>query len=97
MLSKIQSTKAFSVIFHNSSTYDYHFIIKELAEEFQGQVKCFGENTEKQKYKIEFIDSLRFMSRSFSSLVDNLSDRLHSGIRTDCKLYLDYMLIKDDQ
>ena len=24
------------VIFHNGSTYDYHFIIKELAEEFEG-------------------------------------------------------------
>ena len=27
--------------------YDYHFIIKELAEEFKGQFECLGENTEK--------------------------------------------------
>ena len=27
--------------------HDYHFIIKELAEEFQGQFECLGENTEK--------------------------------------------------
>ena len=29
---------------HNGSTYDYHFIIKELAEEFKGQFECSGEN-----------------------------------------------------
>ena len=34
-------------MFHNGSTYDYHFIIKELAEEFEGEFECFGENTEK--------------------------------------------------
>ena len=33
--------------FHNGSKYDYHFIIKELAEEFKGQFECLGENTEK--------------------------------------------------
>ena len=32
---------------HNGSTYDYHFIIKEFAEEFKGQFKCLGENTKK--------------------------------------------------
>ena len=35
------------VIIHNGSKYDYHFIIKELAEEFKGQFECLGENTEK--------------------------------------------------
>ena len=28
------------------SHYDYHFIIKELAEKFEGQCNCLGENTE---------------------------------------------------
>ena len=32
---------------HNGSTYDYHFIIKQLAEEFGGQFECLGENAEK--------------------------------------------------
>ena len=36
-----------SVVFHNDSTYDYHFIIKELAEEFEGQFECLGEDAEK--------------------------------------------------
>ena len=39
--------KNIPVIFHNWSTYDYHFIIKELACEFEGNFECLGENTEK--------------------------------------------------
>ena len=38
---------AIPVVFHNGSTYVYHFIIKELAEEFEGPFECLGENTEK--------------------------------------------------
>ena len=34
-------------VFHSGSTYDYHFVIKELAEEFEGEFECLGENTEK--------------------------------------------------
>ena len=48
-------------------------------------------------YKIKFIDSFRFMSRSLSSLVDNLSEGLHSNKCTDCKSCLNYMITKDDQ
>ena len=40
-------SKNIPVIFHNGSTYDYHFIIKELASEFEGNFECLGENTEK--------------------------------------------------
>ena len=35
------------VVFQNGSHYDYHFIIKELSNEFEGQSECLGENTEK--------------------------------------------------
>ena len=35
------------VVFHNGSTYDYHFIIKQLAREFKCYFHCLGENTEK--------------------------------------------------
>ena len=35
------------VIFHNCSSYDYHFIIKGLTEEFEGEFDCLGENKEK--------------------------------------------------
>ena len=37
------------MVFHNGSNYDYHVIIKELANEFEGQFKYLGENTEKYK------------------------------------------------
>ena len=33
--------------FHNGTSYDYHFFIKELAEEFKKQFTCLEENTEK--------------------------------------------------
>ena len=35
------------IVFHNWSTYDYHFIIKQLARKFKGNFDCLGENTEK--------------------------------------------------
>ena len=42
-----------SAVFPNGSNYDYHLIIKELANEFLGQFECLGENTE--KYRIFFV------------------------------------------
>ena len=110
MQSELEITKKIPVVFHNGSTYDYHFIIKELAEEFEGQFKCLGENTEKyitfsvpikndQKitYKIKFIDSFRFMSSSLSSLADNLTEGLHNDKCKDCKSCLKYISTKDSQ
>ena len=35
------------VVFHFGSNYDYHFVIKELPNEFEGQFECLGENGEK--------------------------------------------------
>ena len=35
------------MVFHNGSTYDYYFIIKQLAKEFKGNFDCLGGNTEK--------------------------------------------------
>ena len=43
---KYSAPKKIPKVFHNVSNYDYHFIIKELAEEFKKQL---GENTEKYK------------------------------------------------
>ena len=38
-----------AVAFHYGSNCDYHFIIKELANEFERQFECLGENTEEYK------------------------------------------------
>ena len=43
----IKITKEIPVVFHNGSTYDYHFTIKELPRKFKGYFHCLGENTEK--------------------------------------------------
>ena len=44
---KYSVPKKTPIAFHNGSNYDYHFIKKELAEEFKKQFTCLGENTEK--------------------------------------------------
>ena len=44
---KYSVPKTIPTVFHNGSNYDYHFIIKELAEEFKKHFTCLGENTEK--------------------------------------------------
>ena len=99
--------KEIPVVFHNGSTYDYHFIIKELVKELNGNFDCLVENTEfsvplKKKienkdieinYKIKFIDSCRFMSSSLSKLADNLSEGIHNNKCFDCKSNLNYVRI----
>ena len=90
------------ITFHNEFKRDYHFIMKGLAEEFQNQVTCLGENTEKYitfavsigkevtkinkngeeitkniSYRLQFIDSARFIASSLSNLVNNLTERIH--------------------
>ena len=39
--------KKISIAVHNGSNCDYHFITKQLAEEFEKQFTWLGENTEK--------------------------------------------------
>ena len=103
--------KDIPIIFHNGSTYDYHFIIRELVNEC---FKCLGETTEKYitisvsikkrienkdmeiTYKIKFIDSFRFMATSLSKLVDNLTEDIHGDKCVDCKSDLSYMKVIDE-
>ena len=47
--SKFKVLNEILVVFHNGSSYDYHFLIKELANEFQVQIECLGESKEKYK------------------------------------------------
>ena len=64
---------------------------------FSAPIKKELDNSRRITYKIKLIDSFRFMSTSLSTLVDNLSERVHSEKCIDCKSCLDYMSVKDDQ
>ena len=44
---KYSVAKKIPIVFLNGSNYNYHFIIKELAEEFKRELICLGENTHK--------------------------------------------------
>ena len=86
------------VVFHNGSTYDYHFIIKELVKEFDGNFDCLGENTEKyitfsvplkkkieNKASIEINYKIKFIDsyRFMSSSLSKLVDNLSEGIHNN--------------
>ena len=55
------------------------------------------DNSKKITYRLKFIASFRFMSMSLSSLVDNLSEKLHRDKFKDCKSEIGYMSIKNNQ
>ena len=44
---RYKTPKEIPIVFNNGSTYDYQFIIKKPAEEFDGLLECLGETTEK--------------------------------------------------
>ena len=45
---RYETPKEIPVVFYNGSIYDYHFIIKELPKQFEGQFEWEAEN--KKKY-----------------------------------------------
>ena len=89
--------KEIPIVFHNGSIYDYHFIIKELGKEFEGNFECLGENTEKYitfsvpiKEKIEKKDfeityKIKFIDsyRFMASSLSKLVDNLSEGIHNN--------------
>ena len=46
------------MVFRNVSTYDYHFIITQLAKEFEGQFECLGENSDKFIFQFQLKNNL---------------------------------------
>ena len=89
--------KEIPVLFHNGSTYDYHFIIKELVKEFDGSFECLGENTEKyitfsvpikkkiENKNIEITYKIKFIDsyRFMSMPLSKLIDNLSEGIHNN--------------
>ena len=97
---------------HNGSKYDYHFIIKELAEEFRGEeFECLGENTEKYisfsvPIKKEHDNDsgetitykIKFIDscRFMPSKLSNLVDNLSEINNKDCKTCIERKNIKSE-
>ena len=91
--------KEIPIVFHNGSTYDYHFIIKELVKEFEGNFESLGENTEKYtmfsaplKKKIinknktlEITYKIKFIDsyRFMSTSLSKLVDNLSEGLHNN--------------
>ena len=89
--------KEIPAVFHNGSTYDYHFIIKELVKEFEGNFDCLGENTERyiifsvplkkkiENTNLEITYKIKFIDsfRFLSSSLSKLVDNLSEGIHNN--------------
>ena len=89
--------KVIPIIFHDGSTYDYHFIIRVLVKEFEGNLECLGESTEKYitfsvplKKRIENKDmeityKIKFIDsfRFMATSLSKLVDNLTEGIHSD--------------
>ena len=106
---RYKTPKEIIVVFHNGSTYDYHFIIKQLAKEFDGQFECLGENLEKYitfsvtiKKELDngktITYKLKFID-SFRFRADKLSDlidNLSEICKKECKGYMERRKIKSE-
>ena len=91
--------KEIPIVFHNGSTYDYHFIIKELVKEFEGNFEYLGENTEKYitfsaplkkeiKHKTKIIEityKIKFIDsyRYMSTSLSKLTDNLSGELHNN--------------
>ena len=93
-----KTPKEIPVVFHNGSTYDYHFIIEQLAKEFKDKIDCLRENTEKyitfsvpikkDLYNGKIITyKLKFIDRFrfMSASLSSLVDNLFEINKKECK------------
>ena len=92
-----KTPKEIPVVFHNGSTYDYHFIIKELVKEFDENFECLGQNTGKyitfsapikkkiENTNIEITYKIKFIDsyRFISMPLSKLIDNLSEGIHSN--------------
>ena len=67
---RYKTSKEILVVFHNGFTYDYHFIIKNLAEEFEEEFEYVGENTEK------YITFLVPIKKEITKMDKNRNDKI---------------------
>ena len=86
------------MILHNLAGYDSHLFISSLGKT-QGSIDCIPNNEEKYisfsksvnddnshlKYKIQFIDSLKFMSSGLDKLTNNIERGQFENMKTHSK------------
>ena len=100
---------AIPVKIHNGSKYYYHFIIRELAEQFKGQFECLGENTEKYitfsiPIKKQNDDGntitykIKFINscRFMESKLSNLADNVSEINNKDCEICMERKKIRSE-
>ena len=74
---KYSVTKKIPIVFENGSDHDYHFIIKELAEESKKQFTSLGENTEKYlTFTVPIEQEVKRFDKSWEEITKNISYRL---------------------
>ena len=66
---KYSTQRDIPVVIHNGSNYDFHLIIKELAEEFRTEIQCIAED--KEKYK-SFSITIKYEERDDYTIPCNL-------------------------
>lgn len=93
------------VFFHNLSKYDAHLFVKELGE-IKGDIKVIPLNKElyisiskfvpvkDDTLEIRFLDSLRFMPSSLSTLAGNLSENNCNVLKTQYPEKSDFALLR---
>ena len=95
------------LIFHSGSIYDCHFIIKKLAEEFEGEFECLGEITEEyiifsvphkkendNGKKITYKLKLIDSYRFMSASLSNIVDNLSGVYDKECKKCMEQKLFR---
>ena len=74
------------MVFHSRSNYEYYFIIKELAKEFEGQFSC-----------LEGIKSLLSNSSKFMQLFTDEDNWIKYFINLESKLKDCFKVLKNDK
>ena len=86
-------------VFPNASSYDFECLgeNKEKCITFSVPIKKESNEDETIIYRLEFIDSFKFMSTCLSTLVDNLSNKIiENGKCVHCKSCLEFIEIRNN-
>ena len=70
--SEFNVSNEISVVFHNGSNYDGHFIIKELATDFKRKFECLSKNRGKYKhFSVPIEKEVTNIDKCFHNILQN--------------------------